>query len=1051
MTAHRVHRIITFGLAAFFVAAMPLHAGGGDLASDADGAVLRSYHSGNGLLQRGMFDLAAEEYRRFLDEHSDHPKAASARYGLAVCEFRRGRMDEARSELERLEGVNDFTYAAEVQTMLGQCRLALEQFADAAKCFDRVLKRHADHKLAADAAALLAEAEYRAGRFDESIRAARHFARKWPDHPSRERALFFEGLSVSAIGRPAEAAGAFESILASFPRGALVDQARLLAAQMHHRDGKIEPAKKRYEEVLARGESDQQADALYGLGLLQFQSGDYASAGQRLDQFLARFGDSPRAASAKLHRARAWFEIGDFDQAAGLLQDAAEADPALADEAAYWLAKCELRKGDFSAAAERLAAALDSNSDSRLRAEMRYDLGVALYRAGQYSDAANALSSFLERHSDHALAPEALHLSALARHQNGDYRKSATACEDFAERFRKNALAPAVAFLAAENLFLSGDLGRAVKRYREFLDTYKDSPDTAKAIYRLGMTYHRLGKLDDAAPLLEQTLRSPDAASFALAPAALGEIYFQRSEWKRAEDLLGRYIAANADAPALDDALLKYALALQRQEKYDAAMAGLDRLLADYAGSAHRLQALFEKAQCLAAVAKNDAAEELFKEVIERDEGSRFAAHALQHLGRIAQSRGDHELAASYFARAGKHLPKEAAAASRFAEAQSLLAAKQYADAEKLFRASLKSSKEDGRTAAIKAGLAIAVSRQDRTPEALKLLADIDFAALDPATRDALRYERAWCLRQLGKKDEAMTAYRELIDGEGPPNPHALLELAVMHDDTGHHDEAAKLYAKARDLATKGDASNLRDIAEQASYRLGVCEYERGNFESSAKLLGEFTKSYADSPLAASAHAICGESLFRLNRHGPAAEQFRFVIDGDEKDPGWPGALLRMGECQAALQRWARSEEVFARYLEKFPQSENWYQAAFGLAWAMENQGRLDDAIERYRKVVDAHQGPTAARAQFQIGECLFAKKKYEDAARELLKVDILYAYPEWSAAALYEAGRCFTKLSKHVEARQQFKQVAEKYGDSKWAALAAKHLQETVAGMPGH
>ena len=36
----------------------------------------------------------------------------------------------------------------------------------------------------------------------------------------------------------------------------------------------------------------------------------------------------------------------------------------------------------------------------------------------------------------------------------------------------------------------------------------------------------------------------------------------------------------------------------------------------------------------------------------------------------------------------------------------------------------------------------------------------------------------------------------------------------------------------------------------------------------------------------------------------------------------------------------------------------------------------------------------TAARAQFQIGECLFAMKKYDDAARELLKTDIQDFFP---------------------------------------------------------
>ena len=107
--------------------------------------------------------------------------------------------------------------------------------------------------------------------------------------------------------------------------------------------------------------------------------------------------------------------------------------------------------------------------------------------------------------------------------------------------------------------------------------------------------------------------------------------------------------------------------------------------------------------------------------------------------------------------------------------------------------------------------------------------------------------------------------------------------------------------------------------------------------------------------------------------------------------------------------------------------------------------------MQAYQVVVDRHQGPTAARAQFQIGECLFAKGQYDKAVRELLKVDILYDYPQWSAAALYEAGRCFEKLAKTVEARNQFKQVADEYKDTRWAQLAAERLAVNAAGsLPG-
>ena len=69
----------------------------------------------------------------------------------------------------------------------------------------------------------------------------------------------------------------------------------------------------------------------------------------------------------------------------------------------------------------------------------------------------------------------------------------------------------------------------------------------------------------------------------------------------------------------------------------------------------------------------------------------------------------------------------------------------------------------------------------------------------------------------------------------------------------------------------------------------------------------------------------------------------------------------------------------------------------------------------------------------------------------ELLKVDILYAYPEWSAAALYEAGRCFEQMNRTAEAREQFKAVKDKYGQTRWAELAAQRLAAVSdAALPG-
>jgi len=280
----------------------------------------------------------------------------------------------------------------------------------------------------------------------------------------------------------------------------------------------------------------------------------------------------------------------------------------------------------------------------------------------------------------------------------------------------------------------------------------------------------------------------------------------------------------------------------------------------------------------------------------------------------------------------------------------------------------------------------------------------------------------------------------------------------------GHRDVAIKYLERLRQSAAsqpaaEGNAADAKadakaapdDLLARGTYRLALCHFDDGQFEKAAELLHEFLQKWAAHPLAASAGYFCGEANFKLGRQQRAAEALTRVVESFKQDEVYGPSLLRLGECLAALQKWERSEQVFSQYLREFPDREQWFQAQFGLGWARENQGRHEEAMAAYRQVTAKHQGPTAARAQFQLGECLFARKQYQEAVSELLKVDILYAYPEWSAAALYEAGRCFEQMGKAVEAREQFKAVKDKYGQTRWAELATQRLAAVSEGaLPG-
>src|SRR5690606_26095116 len=81
------------GRVASVVIGLALLAGAAWGQTPANDPALREFHSANGLLARGMDELAVTEYRKFLEASPNHEKAPTARYGLGVALFRLKRFD----------------------------------------------------------------------------------------------------------------------------------------------------------------------------------------------------------------------------------------------------------------------------------------------------------------------------------------------------------------------------------------------------------------------------------------------------------------------------------------------------------------------------------------------------------------------------------------------------------------------------------------------------------------------------------------------------------------------------------------------------------------------------------------------------------------------------------------------------------------------------------------------------------------------------------------------------------------------------------------------
>lgn len=1030
-------------------------AGGGE--NKPSDPALREYLSANGLLNRGLNELAVDEYRKFLSAHPDHAKAPVARYGLGVALFRLKNYPDAAKELEPLLQQADFEFAAETLLLVGQCAFEQKQWAQAAPPLTKMASENPTHDAADDAAVMAIESLYRLQQYEQIDALWSQFEKNWAESALRERADYLRGLSLVARKDDAAAVKHLAAMTQRQPQGQFVDRATLLRAQCLHRLNELVDAAAAYRALLDRDDA-LGADATFGMAVLSQQSGDEAAAAGYYDTFLKTWPDHSSAPSAMIDRGRLCVNDKQYDRARTLLGDGAAKDAARADEAAYWLAKCDLREEKYAAAADRLKEAIAAHPDSRLKPEMMYDRGVALAKADDAAAAIVALDEFRQQFTDHALEPDATALQATLEHQRQGYDASAKLCADFLAEHADHPQAAAVAFLAAEDDMLRDKFADAAAKYKSFLSKYPDDDQSRTARYRLGSAQYRTENYDDARGNLEQVVdgRKTDKA-YRRGLLMLGDIAFQSERWEPAITLLGDYLSFGADQPSADDATLKLGLALARSDQLDKATEQFTVLIEQYPSSPHHLQAIFERGQAFLSQDKLDDANKEFGQVVAAGD-SRFRTFALNHLATIAMRQQKWDEAASLYAQVdgatGDEGAESVSGTAMFRRGQALMAAKKYPEASRAFAAALERQPAGPNAAEAQAQRSIALSRSGEHEQALRAieaLSKLDSGKVSPELLAAVAYEQAWCLREIKRDDDAMAAYAALL--EKHPNdvnaPHAMLELAEMQAADGDHAAAAELLAQLNEVASDAKRSVEPDVRERGLYRLAVSEFELKKYGDAATHAQAFIEAFPESDLIASAQLFAGESEFQLAHWQPASEHFEVITSKHPEDPGCPTALLRLGECQAQLQHWSKSEETFAQYLDRFGASELWFQAQFGVAYALENQSRQDKAIEAYRKVIDRHSGPTAARAQFQIGECLFAQKKHSDAVRELLKVDILYAYPEWSAAALYEAGRCFEELNQPDQARAQFAQVKEKYPDSEWAKLATQRLAANTTTPP--
>jgi TolA-binding protein len=313
--------------------------------------------------------------------------------------------------------------------------------------------------------------------------------------------------------------------------------------------------------------------------------------------------------------------------------------------------------------------------------------------------------------------------------------------------------------------------------------------------------------------------------------------------------------------------------------------------------------------------------------------------------------------------------------------------------------------------------------------------------------RARMLYDAAWAYKAAGADPAA--AYTKLI-AEFPNLSLAVearLELAELLADATKHDEAAKLLKEALD-AEPTDKSPPPDTTDRIRVRYGAALFAKKDV---AGALAQF-----DAVAGNEKSAQRGVALYRaaecLMASGKTDEaRAKLVIFRDNgafhNVPGVSDrAVLRLGHALGELKQWEPSRQTFETLVGRYGDGNAWaVDARYGMGWALQNQGRYDDAVNQYAQVAQKTADDRAGKAHLQIGLCRAAQKRWDDAGKAYATVYFGTFPAELQAAAMVEHARVYVEQKNLTEATRLLDRVPRDLpADSPWAT-AARELRQRV------
>ncbi len=980
--------------------------------------VPESLNFANGLFRARRFDLAAEEYRRFLATDPPERWRSEALYGLA----------------------NAHHFLQEYP----ESRIAFEEFLRDAP---------AEHPSVPTARFRVGELSYVTGDLRTAAEALESYTTQYPGHRFEAMAWPYLGDVRYRQGDFPGARAAYERAVSAFPEGPLADRARLYLGMTLAKLGDPAAALERFRALTDRPDAPQRDEAFEQIGRLELQAGRFEDAIAAFEDLEREVPSSALIPRSQLGKAEALIALGRSEHAAETLEPLRDdPNPELAARASYLLGFSASEQGNDRDAIAVFDDAIGRFPKTSTAPALLFRSAEAADRLGDAGDALDRFERLADDYPEDPWALDALLRAAAMAIDAGQVDRGAALARRVSEDANAGPRAARAALIEARAARESGEAERAVAILQGLIDDPRATSETSTAArYDLGLAYKAMGRSEESLQQFETLSESPDAPQASDALLLVGQGQYDAGRYDEAVETLGRYLEARPDGIAADHALARIALSNAKLGRDPEASAALSSLIEHFPES----PLIGPTRLGLAEIALDDErweeAAALFRDAIaSADPDPEGLARSRSGLGWALLRLGEHDEAAEAFGALVEESPDDPLAAeASYLAGRSLRELGRNEEALEAFEwvASHHPESDQAPSAALeRARLLVDLDRAGEAETLYRDLIDREAGPEIGAEPDALLLELGWALIDSGDVVGADSAFDRLLQ-EHPDSTlaaDARVNLAESAFERGAFDDV--LHRLGPLLAE--DAAVAPRLLPAVLFRGGRARAELGDWDEAEALFDRLAAEFPDGDDAREAAFWASEVALRRDDPATAESGFAALIDsGTGSEPWRSTARLRRIQALVQLGRWAEVLDAADALKADEPDFPQMAELDYARGRALQSQAppRFEEARTAYQDVIAARRGgELAAMAQFMRGETFFHQKDYDEALREFLKVDFLPSHndaPKWQASALLEAGKVYEQLDRWADAADIYERLRARHPNQPASIEADRRL----------